>query len=37
MKKIRIERISLHNFKGFAELDVSFNNSDAVVLGGLNG
>lgn len=27
----------MHNFKGFAELDVSFNDSDAVVLGGLNG
>ncbi len=37
MKGIRIERVFLHNFKGFAELDVSFNGSDAVVLGGLNG
>lgn len=37
MKEIRIERVCLHNFKGFAHLDVSFNNGDAVVLGGLNG
>lgn len=37
MRKIRIERISLINFKGFGKLDVSFNGSDAVVLGGLNG
>lgn len=37
MKEIRMERVFLHNFKGFAELDVSFNGSDSVVLGGLNG
>lgn len=37
MKKIKIKQISLHNFKGFAELNVSFEDNDAVVLGGLNG
>lgn len=37
MKKVKIKQISLHNFKGFAELNVSFEDNDAVVLGGLNG
>lgn len=37
MRKIRIERVSLINFKGFGKLEVSFKGSDAVVLGGLNG
>lgn len=37
MKKIKIKQVLLHNFKGFAELKVSFDDNDAVVLGGLNG
>lgn len=37
MRKIKILQVDLLNFKGFAELHVSFEAKDAVVLGGLNG
>lgn len=37
MSKIRIERIKLHNFKGVADLDFSFSDINAIILGGKNG
>lgn len=37
MRKIKILQVDLLNFKGFKELHVSFEDKDAVVLGGLNG
>lgn len=37
MNKMKIRRISLLNFKGFAELQLSFDSEDAIILGGKNG
>lgn len=37
MNKMKIRRISLLNFKGFDELQLSFDSEDAIILGGKNG
>lgn len=37
MTNIKILSVDLHNFKGFEDLHIDFNRSDAVILGGQNG